>query len=148
MAPQCNDSLNALQFSSLTFMFFPKLKKASAATHPKGLRKVKITLKYWERKWVSGEECTIIYIWIGRWGILMLHLIRFRTKFKLQSFRIFIFTFSKLLYANTVCDIRAIRTYNTAFNQDKRLIQDDTQKEQSGHRNVEVKKKIMWRFGL
>lgn len=60
MVPQCNDSLDMLEFFSLTFMFFPKLKKASAVTHPKGLRKVKIILKYHERKWVSGEECRIL----------------------------------------------------------------------------------------
>lgn len=48
-----------IEFFSLTFMFFPKLKKASAVSHPKGLRKVKITLKSRERKWASGEECRI-----------------------------------------------------------------------------------------
>lgn len=36
---------NALQFSSLTFMFFHKLQKGSVVTHPKGLRKVKIIWK-------------------------------------------------------------------------------------------------------
>lgn len=64
---------------SLTFMFFPKLKKASAVTHPKGLRKVKIILKYYERKWVSGEECRILCM---NWKVkdFMLHLTKIENK--------------------------------------------------------------------
>lgn len=112
MVPDAMTQCDTALFSNLYVS--PKLKKASAVTHPKGLRKVKIILKYEERKWVSGEECRIIYMnWKVK--IFMLHLIRFRTKLKLQSY----FTFPSCPVPNTAYGTRAKRTQSTAINQDK-----------------------------
>lgn len=47
---------NALQFSSLTFICFHKLKKRSAVTQPKGVRKVKTIIKIPRKKWHQGRN--------------------------------------------------------------------------------------------
>lgn len=56
--------------------------------------------------------------------IFMLHLIRFRTKLKLQSY----FTFPSCPVLNTAYGTRAKRTHSTAINQDKEEIWDNAQK--------------------
>lgn len=66
------DWFNELQFSSLTFIFFYKLKKGSAVTHPKGVRKVKPILKILRKKnGFKGGTQKNAHKW--RWRIFILH---------------------------------------------------------------------------
>lgn len=67
--------------------------------------------------------------------IFMLHLIRFRTKLKLQSY----FTFPSCPVLNTAYGTRAKRTQSTPINQEE--IWDNAQKEWSGNKSTEVFKK-------
>lgn len=138
MAPQCNDSLNPLQFCSLAFMFFPKLKKASAVTHPKGLRKVKII---WNPPAVNGlQERNAEYcVWTGRWRILTLHLTKTENKMQAPVSPRTYAHFSTLPCTFTL----VIRRASTVTSQDKEPIRDDAHGEMSGDMSVQVKKILL-----
>ena len=79
---------NALQFSSLTFICLHKLKKRSAVTQPKGVRKVKTIIKIPRKKWHQGRNRK--FTQIKKTDIFHLAINKCVTQFKLESFLTFI----------------------------------------------------------